>query len=51
MESSGYQSDAREEQAMQRFFSAAGGSTERLEKPPVDALVPAHLETATFAVG
>ena len=36
---------------MQRFFSAESGSTERLPEPPVDALAPAHLEMATFAVG
>lgn len=33
------------------FLSGGKASAERLAAPPIDALVPAHLETATFAVG
>ena len=36
---------------MLRFFSADNAPAERLSAQPIDALVPAHLETATFAVG
>ena len=36
---------------MQRFFAPRNAPVERLPTPPIDALVPAHLETATFAVG
>lgn len=30
---------------------APDSATKRLAPPPIDALVPAHLQTATFAVG
>ena len=36
---------------MLRFFSAGNAPAEPLPAPPIDALVPEHLETATFAVG
>jgi hypothetical protein len=36
---------------MLRHFSADNAPAEPREAPPIDALVPAHLETATFAVG
>jgi hypothetical protein len=36
---------------MRAFFSADNVSDRRLPLPPIDALVPPHLETATFAVG
>ena len=36
---------------MLRFFSADNAPTTSLPSPPLDALAPAHLETATFAVG
>jgi hypothetical protein len=36
---------------MLRFFSADNAPTDHLPAPPIDALAPAHLETATFAVG
>jgi len=36
---------------MLRFFSSDNAPVEPLPSPPIDALVPAHLETATFAVG
>lgn len=36
---------------MLRLFSKGNTPSEPLPTPPIDALVPAHLETATFAVG
>jgi len=36
---------------MLRFFSADNAPAAKLPAPPIDAMVPAHLETATFAVG
>ena len=36
---------------MLRFFSAQNASRETMVPPPLDALVPDHVETATFAVG
>jgi hypothetical protein len=36
---------------MMRFFSADKTPATLAGTPPLDALVPAHLETATFAVG
>jgi hypothetical protein len=36
---------------MLRFFSTDKAPREPAEAPPLDAMVPAHLETATFAVG
>ena len=36
---------------MLRFFSAEKPQRETLPPPPLDALVPGHVETATFAVG
>jgi hypothetical protein len=36
---------------MLRFFSADKAPHESMPAPPLDALVPEHLETATFAVG
>ena len=36
---------------MLRFFSADNQPTKTLPAPPIDAVVPAHLDSATFAVG
>jgi hypothetical protein len=36
---------------MRTFFSADNVSDRRLPRPPIDALAPENLETATFAVG
>ena len=36
---------------MLRFLSNDNAPAEPLPAPPIDALVPAHFETATFAVG
>ena len=36
---------------MLRFFSGKDASTELRPIPPIDGMVPAHIETATFAVG
>ena len=36
---------------MLRFFSADDTPTTHLPTPPIDAMVPEHFETATFAVG
>jgi len=36
---------------MTRFFSEGASANEAMSAPPIDALVPAHVETATFAVG
>ena len=36
---------------MLRFFSTDNVSHEAMPAPPLDALVPEHVETATFAVG
>jgi len=36
---------------MLRFFSADNALAATRPTPPIDALVPSHLETATFAVG
>jgi hypothetical protein len=36
---------------MLRFFSADKTLHESATPPPLDAMAPAHLETATFAVG
>jgi len=36
---------------MMRFFSADNATVEPLPLPSIDTKVPAHLETATFAVG
>ena len=36
---------------MLRFFSAENAPAESRPIPPIDTQVPAHLETATFAVG
>ena len=36
---------------MMRFFSSDDAPVEPLPLPPIDAKAPAHLETATLAVG
>ncbi len=36
---------------MLRLFSTAKGPHEARSAPPLDALVPERIETATFAVG
>jgi hypothetical protein len=36
---------------MLRFFSTEKAPHETLSVPPLDALVPEHVATATFAVG
>jgi len=36
---------------MLRFFSAENAPRVPMPAPPLDALVPEHVETATFAVG
>lgn len=36
---------------MSRFFSADPDPRGAISPPPIDALVPDHVETATFAVG
>jgi hypothetical protein len=36
---------------MSRFFSAEKAQPKSMPAPPIDALAPEHLETATFAVG
>lgn len=36
---------------MTRFFSAGAAERTSRPAPPIDTLVPEHVETATFAVG